>query len=242
MKKTSWKMLIGAALCAVGMGAGATIIVSGVRDFGGRSEGTSCNGGSESQQPVVLVRDGGTVRNLVIRAGGGADGIHCEGNCTLENVTWADVCEDAATMKGGSGKTMTISGGSAANADDKIFQHNGIGSTMVIRNFAVNGSNGKLYRSCGDCSSQGRRNVNISGVTVNGTLSSGMAAVNKNYGDVATIRSVRWKNWSSTSTSTSNAACITYTGVVKGNGSSKKIGPEWGTTNCNVTRADITRF
>ena len=239
----SIKRIISATvLSGMAFAAGATITVTGTRDFGGASVGTSCNGGSESQQPVILVKDGGVVKNVTLTAGAAADGIHCEGNCTLQNVTWADVCEDAATMKGGSGKKMTITGGSAKNGDDKIFQHNGLGSNVTITNFAVNGSNGKLYRSCGDCSSQGKRTVNLSSITINGTVSSGLAGVNKNYGDVATIRTVRWKNWSSTSTSTSNAACVTYTGVIKGQGSSTKIGPEWGTANCNVSKSDITKF
>lgn len=236
------KLKLAAALALIAGSAGATITVTGTRDFGGATVGTSCAGGSESQQPVILVKDGGIVRNVKLQAGAAADGIHCEGNCRLENVTWADVCEDAATMKGGSGKTMTIVGGSATGADDKIFQHNGIGSTVSINNFTVNGTNGKLYRSCGDCSSQGKRTVNITGVTVNGKLNSGMAAINTNYGDVATIRSIRWKGWSSTSTSSSNAACVAYKGVVKGNGSSSKIGTQWETANCNVRKSDITSF
>jgi pectate lyase len=234
--------LIAAILSGAAFAAGATITVTGTRDFGGASVGTSCDGDNESQQPVILVKDGGVVKNVTITAGAAADGIHCEGNCTLQNVTWADVCEDAATMKGGSGKKMTITGGSSKNANDKTFQHNGVGSNVTITNFTVNGSNGKLYRACGNCSSQGKRTVNISNVTINGSLSSGLAGINKNYGDVATIRSIRWKNWNSSSTSDANAACITFTGVLKGQGESPKIGPEWGTTNCNVQKSDITKF
>lgn len=234
------KTLAAALLATMAFAAGATITVSGTRDFRGATVGTSCNGGSESQQPVILVRPGGVVQNVRLQAGAAADGIHCEGSCRLENVTWADVCEDAATMRGGSGTTMVVTGGSASAADDKIFQHNGVGSTVTITNFTVNGTNGKLYRACGNCSSQGRRTVNISNVTVNGTLRSGMAGINTNYGDVATIRNIRWRNWNATSTSDSNSACIAYRGVTRG--SSPKIGPQWGTSNCNVTRADITRF
>lgn len=234
------KLMAAAVLAGLAGAAGATITVTGTRDFGGATVGTSCNGNSESQAPVILVKDGGVVKNVVIAAGAAADGIHCEGNCTLQNVSWPDVCEDAATMKGGSGKKMTVTGGSAANANDKIFQHNGIGSNVTITGFTVNGSNGKLYRSCGNCSSQGKRTANISSVTVNGTLSSGMAGVNRNYGDVATIRSIRWKGWSSTSTSTSNAACVAFKGVTSGE--STKYGPEWGTANCNVSKSDITKF
>jgi len=236
----SKRFIMAAILSGTAFGAGATITVTGTRDFGGATVGTSCDGNSESQQPVILVKDGGVVKNVTLAAGAAADGIHCEGNCTLQNVTWADVCEDAATMKGGSGKKMTVTGGSAKNANDKIFQHNGVGSNVTITNFAVNGTNGKLYRACGNCSTQGKRTVNISSVTINGTVGSGLAGINKNYGDVATIRSVRWKNWSSTSTSTSNAACVTFKGVTSGE--STKIGPEWGTTNCNVSKSDITKF
>ena len=236
-KKTLAAVLLGTMAFA----AGATITVTGVRDFGGATVGTSCNGNSESQQPVILVRDGGTVRNVTLQAGAAADGIHCEGNCTLQNVTWADVCEDAATMRGGSGKRMTITGGSAAGADDKIFQHNGVGSNVTITNFTTNGTNGKLYRACGNCSTQGRRTVNISNVTVNGRLSSGMAGINTNYGDVAVIRSIRWRGWDANSSSSSNAACVAYRGVPRGQ-SSTNLGPQWGTANCDVRKSDITRF
>lgn len=238
-RKTLTALLLGGMAFA----AGATITVTGTRDFGGATVGTSCNGGSESQQPVILVKDGGVVKNVTLQAGAAADGIHCEGNCTLQNVTWADVCEDAATMKGGSGKKMTITGGSAQGASDKIFQHNGVGSNVTITGgFTTNGTNGKLYRACGNCSTQGKRTVNVSNVTINGKLNSGLAGINKNYGDVAVIRSVRWKGWDANSTSDSNTACLTFKGVLKGQGESPKLGPEWNTTNCDVKKTDITRF
>ena len=32
--------------------------------------------------------------------GPAADGVHCKGSCTLRNVWWQDVGEDAATFKG----------------------------------------------------------------------------------------------------------------------------------------------
>jgi hypothetical protein len=225
-------LLSGAATTAL-----ATEVITGTKDFGGATIGTACDGQSESQQPVLLVRDGGTVRNVKINAKA-ADGIHCEGNCRLENVTWQDVCEDAATMLGGSGKTMTVTGGSAAAADDKAFQHNGKGSTVNISNFALNGSNGKLYRSCGDCSANGGpRKVNISNVTVNGTVKT-VAGVNANYGDVATIRTLRVKGYKAGKPK----LCEEYIGVVKGNGSSKSQGEKFGTAACNVRTTDVTSF
>ena len=80
--------------------------------------GTSCNGGSESQQPIFTLNNA-TIRNVRINANA-ADGIHCaSGNCRAENVVWEDVCEDAATNKSDGG-TFTVSGGSAAGADDKV--------------------------------------------------------------------------------------------------------------------------
>lgn len=227
---TAWMLGASAAM--------ATITVSGSRDFGGEKVGTSCAGGSESQQPVILIKDGGSVSNVVLAAGKAADGIHCEGSCTLKNVTWEDVCEDAATMKGGSGKTMTVNGATVNNADDKIFQHNGVGSTVKLSNITVNGTNGKLYRSCGNCSSQGKRTATITDVTVNGSVKSGLAGVNKNYGDTVSIRSVKWKNFDVNKTK----VCVPFNGVLKGNGEAKELPVEWNTTACNVSKTDITKF
>lgn len=59
----------------------------------------------------------------------------CLGTCTLRNVWWLDVGEDAATLKGTSaGQVMTGDGGGAMHAADKVLQHNGPGS-VAIRNF-----------------------------------------------------------------------------------------------------------
>ncbi|MGC3963904.1 MAG: pectate lyase [Rhodocyclaceae bacterium] len=210
--------------------------ITGTVDCGGKTVGTVCNGQSESQQPVFTLADGATIKNVRINANA-ADGIHCKGNCTLQNVVWEDVCEDAATMEGGSGKVMNITGGSAANADDKVFQHNGIGSTMNISNFTTTGSIGKLYRSCGDCDGNGGpRKVNITNVKIEKTGS--VVGINSNYGDVATIRSLQIKGYKSGSP----AVCVTYKGVTDHNGESSKIGEQWNTTNCNISPSDVTAY
>jgi pectate lyase C len=97
----------------------------------------------EDQQPVFRVING-MLRNVVLGAPA-ADGIHTEGNVTLMNVNWEDVGEDALTIKRSG--TVVIDGGSAFNADDKVFQINAA-STFTVRNFfASNG--GKLIRQNG---------------------------------------------------------------------------------------------
>ncbi len=43
-----------------------------------------------------------------------ADGVHCKGSCTLQNVWWEEVGEDAATVRGSSSSNVyTVSGGGA---------------------------------------------------------------------------------------------------------------------------------
>lgn len=71
---------------------------------------------------VFILDPGATLKNVIIGAAQ-AEGVHCRGPCTLENVWWEDVCEDAATFRG-SGPRY-IRGGGAKGASDKVFQHNG---------------------------------------------------------------------------------------------------------------------
>ncbi|CEL54174.1 hypothetical protein RSOLAG1IB_06885 [Rhizoctonia solani AG-1 IB] len=145
--------------------------------------GVKCGGQKEggSKDAVFILESGATIFNAVI----GADqneGIHCTGSCTIRNVWFEDVCEDAITIKQSSG-VSTIVGGGAKKADDKVVQHNG-GGLVKIDSYCVQDF-GKLYRSCGNCSSQTKRQVQISQVIAkNGKL---LAGVNSNYGDVATI-------------------------------------------------------
>lgn len=223
--------------------AGATLTNRYV-DCGGKTIGLSCNGDSESQDAVLTLKNS-SVRNVRIAANGGADGIHCDsGNCSLADVVWEDVCEDAATNKS-EGGTMTIVGGSAYNSTggyggtpDKIFQHNSKNSTTIISGgFTAWGTNGKLWRSCGNCTNNGGpRNALIYDVWINGTIGS-IAGVNRNYGDVATIRDLHIQNYSSGSPK----VCEEYQGVQKGS-SSSKYGEYWNTYNCDVSSSDVSAF
>jgi hypothetical protein len=237
MEMTMLKKLLAATLLsALSFASTATTTVTGTFDGGGKSYGTSCDGQSESQQPVFLLKDGATLKNVVINKNA-ADGVHCEGSCSISNVVWQDVCEDAATMKGGSGKTMNISGGSAANASDKVFQHNGKGSTINIANFKTTGSIGKLYRSCGNCSSNGGpRKVTITNVQLE-KVNASVVGVNSNFGDIAKIRTLKIKGYKSGSPE----VCVEYKGVQKGS-DSPKIGEKWGSTACNVSKSDVTSY
>ena len=212
-------------------------MITGNVDCGGRVVGTACNGQSESQQPVFTLADGASIRNVTLNANA-ADGIHCLGNCTLQNVVWQDVCEDAATMRGGAGKVMNIMGGSAANAEDKVFQHNGIGSTVNITAFTTTGSIGKLYRSCGDCSGNGGpRRVNVNMVNLE-KVTSAVVGVNSNFGDVARLRNIRIKGY----TPGKPKVCSEMRGVVKGQGETSTIGERFNTPACDVSPSDVTPF
>ncbi|MGC3963676.1 MAG: pectate lyase [Rhodocyclaceae bacterium] len=210
--------------------------ITGTVDCGGATVGTACNGQSESQQPVFTLADGAAIKNVRINANA-ADGIHCLGNCTLQNVVWEDVCEDAATMLGGAGKTMTVVGGSAASASDKVFQHNGIGSTIAISDFQTLGTIGKLYRSCGDCNGNGGpRYVTVNNVKIE--KSGDLIGVNKNYGDKATVRNLQVKGY----VAGGPKICMTFQGVTDHNGESTKLGEEWNTTTCDISRTDVTAY
>ncbi|KAL1794126.1 hypothetical protein ACET3X_007547 [Alternaria dauci] len=162
-----------------------TMMVEGEFDGGmarfGR--GVSCSGQGEGgdSDAVFSLAPGATLRNVII----GADqieGVHCQGPCTIENVWWEAVCEDALTFKkDGDG---TVTGGGAMGAADKVIQHNGVG-TITISGFTVSDF-GKLYRSCGNCKTMGERHVKIDGVTATGG-SAAFVGINSNYGDTATI-------------------------------------------------------
>ena len=158
------------------------------KDFDGKlqrfvSDGLGDGGQGEGQSPLFQLADGATLENVIIGAPA-ADGIHCSGTCTLKNVWWEDVGEDAATLNGSSSsQVMTIDCGGAKLASDKVFQHDGPG-TMKIQNFYFD-TYGKVYRSCGNCSKQYTRHVVISAIQAKG--GSVIAGVNENYNDTATF-------------------------------------------------------
>jgi hypothetical protein len=172
-------------------GVDRTIKVKGAMDGGmlryyGVDE-LATNDQDEHQGAIFDLADGARLSNVIL-GDPAADGIHCNGACTLENVWWERVGEDAATFRGtDDGQVMLIDGGGASGARDKVFQHNGRG-TMVIKNFYVENF-GKLYRSCGNCKTQFKRAVIVENVTaVTGPRSKALVGVNENYGDVAEFR------------------------------------------------------
>ena len=92
------------------------------------------------------------------------EGVHCRGACTLNNVWWSAVCEDAFTIKTqDASQTTYINGGGAFGAEDKVIQHNGAG-TVSISGFTVDNF-GKLYRSCGNCKKMYKRNVILKNIS-----------------------------------------------------------------------------
>ncbi|WHO77098.1 pectate lyase [Rhizobium sp. BT03] len=93
-------------------GKGATYTASSKLGDGGQSE---------TQSPLFILKNGATLKNVNLGENG-ADGIHVYGGATLENVNWQNVGEDALTVK--SAGDVTILGGSAKGATDKIFQIN----------------------------------------------------------------------------------------------------------------------
>jgi hypothetical protein len=169
----------------------STIQVSGTYDgslkrfYGSGALGDESQ--DEGQDPLFTLADGAVLKNVVLGTPA-ADGVHCLGSCTLQNVWWENVGEDAASFKGKSASAAyLVSGGGAKGADDKVFQHNGAG-TLTIRDFQVSDF-GKLYRSCGNCSTQYKRAVVVSNVKVTAP-GKVLAGINTNYGDTATFSNI----------------------------------------------------
>ena len=209
----------------------STIAVSGTFDGGYvRHYGISSGDQDESQPPMFQLSDGAVLKNVIIGTGAG-DGVHCTGTCTLENVWWEDVGEDAATLKGSStSQVMTVNGGGARSASDKVFQHNGPGK-FVIKNFQVTDF-GKLYRSCGNCSKQYARTVVIDNIKVTAPGKS-LVGINSNLGDKATITNVQIYNDSSRKI----VICEEYRGVTSGEPTKIGSGPS---NACGYSTSSIT--
>ncbi|MFJ9893431.1 pectate lyase [Streptomyces sp. NPDC091280] len=169
----------------------STISVSGTKDYGMlRLYGSGDLGtGSqdEDQGPILELAPGAVVKNVIIGSPA-ADGIHCLGACTLQNVWWEDVGEDAATFLGSSSSNVyTVNGGGAKEASDKVFQFNGAG-TLNVSNFAAQ-TFGTFVRSCGNCKTQYKRTINLN--TIEATYKgSRIVGINTNYGDSATLKAI----------------------------------------------------
>ncbi|KAL3101711.1 hypothetical protein niasHT_028914 [Heterodera trifolii] len=174
----------------------ATITVTGgSRDFGFKrltaSSALGSGDQSEGQKALIRAEKGAVIKNLIIGQNG-ADGIHCYDGCTLQNVWWEKVGEDAATFRSSSGCkefNFLVTGGGVKNAADKVFQMNG-GGTLTIKNFVAENI-GKLARACGNCKTQcQKRKFVLENIKVTG-LKTLLCGLNENYGDVATIKNVQ---------------------------------------------------
>ena len=202
-----------------------TIPVTGTFDGGMRRYCCIGDGGpGESQDPVFELAPGATIQNVILGAPAG-DGIHCEGNCTIRNVWWEDVGEDAATFRGGN--DYYVIGGGARAASDKVFQHNGPGTVHISGFYAENV--GKLYRGCGNCSTSYQRHVVLDNVAVRST--GVLAGINTNWGDTARFTRITVYG--------SAVICEKYRGVPSGS-EPVKIGEGADGVNCFYSASDIT--
>ena len=188
-------------------------------------------GQEEDQDPMFQLASGATLSNVIIGAPAG-DGVHCSGSCTLRNVWWEDVGEDAATFRGSGDPQFLVDGGGARSASDKVFQHNGPGA-VTIQNFQATNF-GTFYRSCGNCSTQQQRDVVIRNVTL--TRPGGrVAGININYGDVARFSGVTVVN----DPSRAMVICQKYIGNNSGD-EPDEAGTGADGTNCLYSSSDIT--
>ncbi|MDO0916635.1 pectate lyase [Streptomyces sp. DT2A-34] len=186
----------------------------------------------EDQDPIFELADGATLENVIL-GDPAADGVHCLGSCTLRNVWWQDVGEDAATFKGTSASaTYVVDGGGARQADDKVFQFNGQGK-LTVKNFQAENF-GKLVRMCGNCKTQYQRHAVISNVKVT-SPGKVLVGVNANYGDTATLSGVTVVG--------DSARKITICERFKGNNTGAEpssLGTGSDGTHCLYSASDIT--
>ena len=156
------------------------------RGKSGLGDCTSVEGGKADA--CFLLYKGATLKNVVLGAKS-IEHVHCEEDgCTVENVYWEDVCEDALTFENGSSTSAKyyVKGGAAQNGSDKIIQFNSAGTVYVSNFYCAN--SGKLIRACGNCKKgyQGKRTINLTNVEVYKV--STLAGYNSNYGDTVTLK------------------------------------------------------
>jgi hypothetical protein len=161
---------------------GSTVTITktmSVTDYDGKGalhEGSTafndCTVGDQNSTTAIIeVANGGSVKNVIFGKRVG-DGIHCLGSCTIDNVWFPYICDDAITINADdtAKAASTISNSGFKGARDKIIQHNHGTSTLNISNvYAEVG--GKLYRSCGSggaCDTSANHTVNVSNVVAIG--------------------------------------------------------------------------
>jgi pectate lyase C len=122
---------------------------------------------AESQRPYFLLAPGASLRNVTINYPG-CEGIHMMGDNILENITWTDVGEDAASVRSYfPGGTFAILNSRADHARDKTFQFNAPGA-LLIQGFQGTDM-GKLVRQNGG--TEFEFHVDLNDVTVSEVIS-----------------------------------------------------------------------
>ncbi|WP_437999423.1 pectate lyase [Sorangium sp. So ce185] len=128
---------------------------------------TSSGEQGESQRPFFLLAPGASVKNVTITYPG-CEGIHMMGDNALENITWEDVGEDAASVRSYfPGGRITIKDSKGFKAADKMFQFNAP-CDVRIENF-TGAEMGKLLRQNGG--TEFELNIDLNTVTVTGVVS-----------------------------------------------------------------------
>ncbi|WIM96724.1 pectate lyase [Actinoplanes oblitus] len=224
---TSWPAATGSKPVTSTIKVTSSLDGGNVRYFGSGALGSGSQ--DEDQGPLFELADGATLSNVIL-GDPAADGVHCLGSCTLTNVWWENVGEDAATFKGGTSAVYTVNGGGAKGADDKVFQHNG-GGTLTIKNFQVS-DYGKLYRSCGNCKTQYKRSVVLQNVTATGKAKA-LVGINTNFGDTATLSGITVVG------SADLKVCVKFKGNNTG-AEPTEIGTGADGVNCKFSDSDIT--
>ncbi|MER6560832.1 pectate lyase [Streptomyces sp. NPDC001027] len=230
----------GAHVIAVPRAAGevrltSTRRITGVLD-GARTRFTGAgalggDGRRQSREPLFELADGAVLKNVILGAPA-ADGVHCLGSCTLENVYWEDVGEDAAAFLGTSPDAVyTVRGGGAAGAAGRVFRFDGAG-TLAVRDFTVAGF-GELVRSCGDCAEQFRRDVVLEDVTA---IAPGgeLVGVNADFGDTARLSGVTVVG----DPGRDIVPCQRFAGVTADGPAKLEAGPDG--VNCLFEESDVT--
>ena len=120
---------------------------------------------------LFQLANGATIQNVII-GNHGADGIHCDGTCTIKNVWWQAVCDDAVTAAEDSSGTVTIQGGGAIGAHDKLFQDNSHGKFIIDSFYGQ--KLGKMYRACGQGGACGTTKGNL---TLTNSIAIGVSEV-----------------------------------------------------------------
>ncbi|WP_437829075.1 pectate lyase [Sorangium sp. So ce1153] len=122
---------------------------------------------AESQRPFFLLAPGASVKNVTI-AYPGCEGIHMMGDNALENITWEDVGEDAASVRSYfPGGAITIKDSKGYKAADKMFQFNAPCDVRIER--FTGAEMGKLVRQNGGTGFE--LHIDLNTVTVTGVVS-----------------------------------------------------------------------